>query len=171
MVNTGQTILVIFGFVLLSIFGLSVNRTTLQSRVIMQESGLLLSAISLGEKFIEEAEMLRFDEEPSATIPSSFTQPGQLGPDTGESYQNFDDIDDYNGLTIVDSTSAHTPFTINIDVDYVDKAAPDTPVTTRTYFKKMHVCISSPHFVTLPNNSVNLTRVFGYHYFWSDHWD
>jgi len=168
--NTGQTIFVLFSIVLLSLFGLSINRTTLQSRAVLQESGLYISAISAGEKYIEEAELLRFDENSSATIPSSFTSADNLGPDQGENYPNFDDIDDYDGFTTVDSTAAHTPLTINIDVSYVNKSAPDTPVSSRQYFKRMYVCISSSHFSALPDSSIKLTRLFGYHYFWSDQW-
>jgi hypothetical protein len=169
--NTGQTLLVVLAMILLAIFGLSINRTTLYSRSILQESSLLVSAISVGEKFIEEAELYRFDEDKSATIPSSFTYAGQLGPDAGESYPNFDDIDDYNGLTLVDNTSAHTPLNITIDVSYVDNSAPDTPITSSTYYKRMYVKVSSPYFAALPDSSIKLTRVFGYHYFWSDQWD
>jgi len=169
--HTGQTLLVIFGIVLLSVLGISVNRTTLQGRVTIQRSSLIASAVATAERYIEEAEKLRFDEDNTATIPSSFTTPNQLGPDSGENYPNFDDIDDFDSLSIADSTSAHAPFAVNISVDYVNKLSLDTPISTRTYYKKMSVSVSSPYFNVLPAGAVTVTRIFAYHYFWSDQWE
>ena len=169
--HTGQTLLVIFGSVLLSVLSISVNRTTLQGRVTIQRSALIASAAAVAERYIEEAEKLRFDEDNSATIPSSFTEANQLGPDNGESYPNYDDIDDFDSLSLIDSTSAHTPFTVNISVDYVNKLSLDTPISTRTYYKRMAVSVSSPYFNMLPGGAVVVSRLFAYHYFWSDQWE
>ena len=65
-------------------------------------------SISLAQSFIEEAKTKAFDANvinASPSVPSGFTPYGQLGPAAGETYPNFDDIDDYNGLALTDSTT------------------------------------------------------------------
>jgi len=163
-----HTMLTIGGLVLLSTFVLSLNGSILQNQITMVQSDAMLEALAYAQKYIEEAEACRFDEDPSATIPNSFTLANNLGPDTGEVYPYFDDIDDFNGYTRTDNTSGNVPFTINISVHYVTKEHPDTPTTSRTYFKRMTISISSPALSSLPGNTLQVKRLFAYHYFYTE---
>ena len=141
------------------------------SRTVQQNSGLVLSAIQVGEKYIEQAQRRRFDENGSATIPDNFTSVKGMGPDYGESYSNFDDIDDFDGYTTIDNKSAHIPLEIKVQVYYVSNTPPHKVSNSRTNFKKIRVTVSSPYFSGIPENSVIVSRVFGFHWFWTDGWE
>lgn len=166
--QTGETILVIGSMILLSIFALSMNSSITHNHAVLYQSEEILDALAVAQRYIEQAERLRFDEDKSATIPSSFTYAGNLGPDSGEQYPNFDDIDDYNGFTHTDSLSGNVHYTISVSVDYVTQGSPDTPTSTRTYFKRMKVTVYSASLSELPTRSVEMKKFFAYHYFYTN---
>ena len=166
--QTGETILVIGAMVLLSIFALSMNSSITHNQAVLYQSEEILDALAVAQGYIEQTERLRFDEDKSATIPSSFTYAGSLGPDSGEQYPNFDDVDDYNGLNIADSSSGNIAYSISVSVDYVTKSNPDTPISTRTYFKRMKVTVYSAALSELPTRSVEVKKLFAYHYFYTN---
>jgi len=164
----GHTILAIGGLILLSTFTISLNGSIMQNQVVLTQSEAILEAVAIGQKFIEEAETKRFDESITATIPSSFTPAASLGPDAGETRATYDDLDDYDGYSYSDAVSGYVPFTITTSVDYVTLASPNTPTTTRTYFKRLSIAIVSPALSALPNNTMTINRLFAYHYFFTD---
>ncbi len=164
----GHTLLAIGGLILLSTFAISLNGSIMQNQISLTQSEAILEAIAIGQKFIEEAETKRFDENITATIPSSFTLAGSLGPDAGETRSTYDDLDDFDGYSYADSLSGYVPFTVTASVDYVTLEAPDTPTATRTYFKRMSIAIVSPALSSLPNNTMTIKRLFAYHYFFTD---
>ncbi len=166
--HSGETILVIGGLVLLTIFAVSLNHSMTANQSTMYQSEQILDAFAIAQRYIEQAEILNFDENSSATIPSSFTYASNLGPDTGEYYPNFDDVDDYHNLSLTDTTSGYIPYTINVTVNYVNLATPDQPTTSRTYYKRMVATVSSPHLNEVPSNSITMRRLFCYHYFYTD---
>jgi hypothetical protein len=166
--HSGETILAIGGLILLSIFALSLNSSIVQNQSILYQSEGILDAYAIAQKYLEQAEVFRFDENKSATIPSSFTYLNNLGPDTGEQYPYYNDIDDFNNFSITDSTSGHSHYLINISVYYITKSNPEIPTPTRTYFKRMEVTVSSEFLQELPSRSVSLQRVFCYHNFYTD---
>ena len=166
--HTGETILVIGGMVLLTLFALSLNSSITHNHVVLYQSEQILDAFAVAQKFIEQAEALRFDEDKSATIPSSFTYAGSLGPDSGEQYPSFDDVDDFDGFTQSDTLSGNIHYTVSVSVDYVTLGNPDTPTSSRTYFKKMLVTVSSPALTEIPSRAINLKKLFCYHYFYTD---
>jgi MSHA pilin protein MshD len=64
-------------------------------------------ALTLGQSLLSEISSKAFDENSTITsgrqacnFTSSCTLSGNLGADTGESRNNFDDIDDYDGLNL-----------------------------------------------------------------------
>ena len=166
--SLGHTLLAIGGLILLSSFTISLNGSIMQNQVVLTQSEAILEAIAIGQKFIEEAEAKRFDESPTATIPSSFTLAASLGPDAGETRSTYDDLDDFHGYSYTDTVSGYVPLTITISVDYVTLASPDTPTATRTYFKRMSIAIASLALSSLPSNTLTLNRLFAYHYFFTD---
>ncbi len=161
-------ILIIGGLLLLSIFALSLNSSIVQNQKVLYQSEEVLDALAIAQKFIEAAEGLRFDENKAATIPSSFVYSEDLGPDPGEHYPFFDDIDDFNGFTQTDTLSGVTLYSITISVNYVNLETPDVPTNSRTYFKRMLINISSEAFVEMPARSIELKKLFSYHYFYTD---
>lgn len=153
---------------MLSTFTISLNSSIMQNQITLTQSETISEAIALSQRYIEEAESKQFDEDRTATIPSSFTSVGSLGPDANETYTTFDDLDDYNGYTTTDNVSGYVPLTVNIIVDYVTLASPTIPSASRTYFKRMAVSITSPALSTLPNSTLTMNRLFAYHYFFTD---
>ena len=111
---------------------------------------------------------MRFDEDKSATIPSSFVYSDDLGPDSGEQYPFFDDIDDFDGLTYTDISSGAVTYSVAISVKYVNLSTPDVPTTTRTYFKRMVVNVSSEVLTELPLRTLATKKLFSFHYFYTD---
>lgn len=164
----GDLILVIGGFAILALFTLSLNSSIILNQVTIYQSEHILDGLSIAQKYIEKAEALRFDEDKSATIPSSFTYSNNLGPDQGEQYPNFDDLDDFDGFSQLDTLAGNIPYLVTIDVNYVTLANPDTPTSTRTYFKRMLVTISSEHLVDIPSRSIEIKKLFSYHYFYTE---
>ena len=113
----GDLILVIGGLLLLSMFTLTINSSIRENQSTLYSSESVLNGLVLAQKYIEEAEALRFDENKSATIPSSFTNPIRLGPDGNEHYPYFDDIDDFNGFSV---TTPYNTFSkiVNLPVGF-----------------------------------------------------
>jgi hypothetical protein len=166
--QSGETILAIGGLILLSIFALTLNSSIVQNQATLYQSEGILDAYAVAQKYLEQAEVFRFDEDKSATIPNSFTYSNNLGPDTGEKYPHYDDIDDFNNFSITDTTSGHSHYLINISVYYIKKSKPKKPTSTSTYFKRMEVTVSSEFLQELPSRSVSLQRVYCFHNFYTN---
>jgi len=163
-----EVLLTIGALILLSMFTLTLNSHMVQDRAAMFQSEQYLEAIGSAQRFIEQAEVLRFDEHKDASAIASFTSSANLGPDTGESYGSFDDIDDYDGYSVQDSLTNSILFTINVSVYYVDPNYAYTPTTSNTYYKEMTVSIHSDAFSGPVEGTIVLRKLFAYHYFFSD---
>jgi len=158
----GQSMLVLGAFVLLTTLALSVHRAILQNQDAADEAQYGIPAMALAQSIIEEASAKAFDEEvtgtPPPNLPDGFTQPSELGPEAGESYPNFDDVDDYDGLSVQDTTSVGATYTITASAYYVEVSAPDSAVSYPTFFKRLDVTVSSP-FLSRP---ITLSHLFSY---------
>lgn len=148
--------------VLLSIVILRVTTGFLMTDTIMLNSKVKLQAISICASIIEDGVGLAFDEksvDPDTTTSnyiistSNLTPVNQLGAEAGEVYPNFNDIDDYNGLTFLstDTVTVRSPFakmysdeyTISCKVDYVQETNPDSAVSIPTWHKRLLVMVTS----------------------------
>ncbi len=165
---SSEVLLTIGALILLSMFTLTLNSHMVQDRAVMFQSEQYLEAIGSAQRFIEQAEVLRFDEKKDASAIASFTSSPNLGPDTGESYGTFDDIDDYDGFSIDDSLTNSILFTISISVYYVDPDNSYAPTSSNTYYKEMTVTIYSDAFSGPVEGTIILRKLFAYHYFFSD---
>jgi hypothetical protein len=158
MTNSGQMLLVLGAVILFSLILLGINGSVLYSDKSMTTSKVELNAMAIAQKYMSEAATKKFDQavyNPSLQPPiwpSLFTAPGLLGPESGEIYPNFNDVDDYNGLSIVDSTSMPSVrFTITGSVTYVNDNNPSQPVNTQTHVKKVRITVSSTFLVNPAN--------------------
>ncbi|MFQ5675910.1 MAG: hypothetical protein ACE5G1_08450 [bacterium] len=117
-------------------------------------------ALSLAKSYIEEARAKPFFDEAlnggTPAVPDSFTAVADLGPD-GENYPNYDDVDDFNGLSRIDT--ARSDYSVTIQVGYVDEPNWETFVTFKTRFKTMKVSVTENHYL---NATVQLNEVFAY---------
>jgi MSHA pilin protein MshD len=158
-------IFIIGSLLILSIFSLTLNRGLVQESRTTYEGQAILEAMKLAQRYIESAEMKRFDEKADATIPSSFTAAALLGPDNSETLSTYDDVDDFNGYTITDNSTYSVPFTVSISVQYATVSNSVATTNSTSYYKLMSVSIISQAFKTLPAQTMVIKKVFAYHYF------
>jgi len=133
----------------ITIFGittLSVNRLALNNSDAIVNQQIELYALNLAQRFIEEGKTRAFDEftisNTPASLPSGFT-PAPLDHGVTEAYPNFDDVDDFNGLSLVQDTPVGS-MTVSVSVNYVSEANLDSIVDpTKTFYKKMSVQVQS----------------------------
>jgi len=166
--NTGQMMLVIGAFAMLSILALAFNRTMFTSLSLGLEMEATLNALSIGQSMLDEVLAKDFDETVTggrrAYSYSDVTLAANFGEDSGEtitgldsayysgstfydyrSKLNFDDIDDYH----LYQRRAWDPrmgyFDVIDSVTYVSETAPSAASSTRTFFKQITVVVTHPN--------------------------
>ena len=139
-----ELLLVLGAIMLFGLTMLSANRYIIDQNESIIQREYAFYSISLAQSFIEEAKTKEFDTvliNGSVTTPDELTQWNALGT-AGESYPNFDDVDDYNNLSLTDSTS-RGEFDVSIEVGYVDETDPETIIQEESWYKRMNVTISN----------------------------
>lgn len=159
--NSGETLLVMGAVLIFSLTALSMNQTILEGNRTLMETQIISSGTAVGLSFIESAKQLSFDE---VTVMNednfdadSFTSPGGLGLDFGETYPGFDDVDDFHNYNDSVATQLAT-FYVNTTVAYVDSGDLNISVNYRTFFKRIHVVVTSPFI----KDSLQLSHVFSH---------
>lgn len=138
-----QTFLVLGAIVLLSLLALTVNRTILSSSDSIYDAECIIEANNSAQEVVNEIIEKEFDEavaNGTATDESSFS--ATLGPEAGESYPAFDDVDDYNGRQASVQKSMAV-FDMSVVIDYVNPALPDQVSSSRTRTKRILVNVYS----------------------------
>jgi|YelNatPaOPRAMG01_1025707.scaffolds.fasta_scaffold01686_13 hypothetical protein len=170
--NTGQSLITILAMLLLSILILRVNNVYLNTGSALSYSKLEIIATSLASSRLDEICTKAYDENSvSAAIndSSKFTSPSKLGPESGEVYPDFDDVDDYNKFSINDSVKllSNNPAEVFRDsciVQYVAISGGKDFVTNyQTWNKKITVMVWDKN-KSMPD-TVTLSRIFSYWYF------
>ncbi len=148
--NGVQMMLLIGASMLLSIHIINVNRASLYSDDQMSQAEYTMAATSLGQSLMHEIASKSFDEstiaDPFAEV-TTFTAAGSLGPTGGESYPNFNDVDDYNGFKTVLSSPRTGAFDVACRVQYVNAQFPDIPVSTATRTKRITMVLTSSRMI------------------------
>jgi hypothetical protein len=168
--NTGQLMLTIGGMFLLAMLVLRTNNTFLKTNEIMMNSKISVAALSLATSVVEEASGKQFDENTSGAISDStqLTLPGNLNPEAGEVYPNFDDFDDYNNYSRTDTISNSAIYSIKCRVVYVQfnntTKRIDEITNKQTWHKKIEVRITSPSMLKIngQQDTVMLSSIFSY---------
>jgi len=159
--NTGQMLLTIGAMILLSTLILRVNSNFSNNTTTVYNSKFGILATSFGNSILEEASDKAFDDATtgnSVSSTNSLTTVIKLGPETGEVYPNFDDIDDYDGLVKIDSTLPGAAFKASCKVDYVSPTNPDVKSLIPTWTKKISVEITS----TAMDDTIRLSSLYSY---------
>ena len=146
-----QMILALGAMILLTILITNVNKNSLYTEDVMYNSNFGITATSIASSVIEDASKKRFDNifyVDSSTVydPNYFTSAANLGIDSGEVItdpKTFNDFDDYNGYTTIDSSMPTAIFNIACRVNYVNDNALDDSVNTQTFHKKITVKVWS----------------------------
>jgi len=165
--NTGQTMLVIGAFTLLSALTLAINCTILSSASLGYQMEANLNALSLGQSLLDEVMTRDFDEavtnDRRVYKYSAMTPVANLGPDGAEaighvdssytgvylSQTRFDDVDDYHNYTRKAWDTRLGWFTLRVTIAYIDETNPNNPAPNPPSWQK---CIT----VSITNYSMPL---------------
>ncbi|MDR3609768.1 MAG: hypothetical protein P4L27_04350 [Ignavibacteriaceae bacterium] len=148
--GTGQTMITLLAMVLLSFMILRVNNLFLQTTTTLNTTKFDVLAFSLAESMIQEIEANAFDQATvTAVVSSTSSLSTTLGPESGETFATYNDIDDFNNYTRIDTVpeKSGVVFNIRCKVDYVTSTAPDVPTSTKTWNKMITVYVTSPFMV------------------------
>jgi len=159
----GETLLVLGALIIFSLATLYLNDTKFDNNNTMMQTEFKITAIGIGQSFIEEAMNLQFDEVLTDTsfggsVPSGFTDVASLGAESGESYPNFDDIDDFNGFSTNINTN-RADYNVDIVVSYADSATLSSGYSSKSLLKIMTVTVKSDFFT----DSLMLDYLYSYY--------
>lgn len=159
-----QMLLALGALFILSLLIINLSKNTLLTEDVFYDCNFGILATSLASSVIEDASKKHFDEK-SDTIhidkTSELTVSSSLGNDPDEPADQpkyFNDIDDYNGYSAVDSSMPSAVFNINCSVGYVNPADPDKIVSTPTWHKKITVRVTSQSM----RDTIYQSSVFSY---------
>lgn len=168
--NTGQMLITMGAMFLLSMIILSVNSGYSRNSDMILDSKFDILAVSLATSIIEDANGKAFDANTVGTgnIVLYPSQLSSLGHGSGEYYvsrdsNNFNDFDDYHGLNITynDSTLESAVFKIECEVGYISDTNPDVFVTSKTWYKRLDVYLSSVSMT----DTIKMSTVMSYFYY------
>jgi len=156
--NSGQAMLSLGALMLLSFISLSFNSTILQTSTVEIENKVYLTAFSLGDDLIEEIKQKAFDER---TLEFQAINENQLspqcGPETGEVWPYFDDMDDYHNYSKPVSLPHVEDYTVTASVNYVNSLGQN--ISVQSYFKKVTITVSSKYL----RSPIELKFIFSLH--------
>ncbi len=157
-----ELLLTLGAMVIFGMTTITVNQNLLSGSEAIHDQQVEILTMNVAQKYIEDAKTKAFDEntindENGITV-NSFGNPGSLGPGTGESYpHNFDDVDDFNGLSLVDSSTTIS-MNVSVTVKYVAATDLNTPVFTKQFYKIMTVNVNNEYLLA----PVQAQYVFAY---------
>ncbi|MCZ7602344.1 MAG: hypothetical protein QY331_14830 [Melioribacteraceae bacterium] len=159
--NTGQMLITIAALMLLTLVILRVNNNFLSTNTILMENKFGVLAVSLATSILEEAKGKAFDHNTDTNTVTSSNQLSTIGPESGEVYPNFNDFDDFNGFSKIDSTLPSAPFKIECEVHYINPSNPNLTTGSKTWHKRMNVTVSSDFM----QDTIRLTSIYSYFFF------
>jgi hypothetical protein len=140
-----QIILIMGALMLLAHITLNVNRATGDAQTISYDNEATLTATTIAQSTLREVSSNEFDEKSRGVMIAhrdSLTSAFALGPESGEAYPNFDDIDDFKGHSRTVPTGRLGNFVVNVDVSYTTKAAAGSPIAAQSFLKSVTVCVA-----------------------------
>jgi hypothetical protein len=153
-----QSLLSIGALLIFSLISLRFDTAVLENTGIEVENKVYLTAFSLADDLLEEIKQKAFD---ASTVEFPITNTNgltdyPLGPESLESYPDFNDIDDFNGYSRgVDAPHAEQ-YEVSCQVYYVGEYAPEVKSSARTFYKRADVTVTSPYL----HNPVKLSFIF-----------
>ena len=158
-----ELLLVLGALAIFGRFSLIVNNALLDNSTRVLQSEFEITGISILQETINEVGLKAFDEASvgatPASVPDGFTAAASLGPEGGETDSSmYDDVDDYNGLTITGTTIAGMTYTITVEVGYVSIIDLVTLSSTLSTLKRMNQTLASDYL----SNDLTLSYVYSY---------
>lgn len=160
--HLGETLLVLGALVIFSVSALYLNDAKFDNGMTLMETEFRITAVGIAQSFIEEAQVMEYDEvlitSAYNVLPDDFTAIASLGAEAGESYPNFNDIDDFNGFT-QNITTPRADYNVNIQVSYADTLNLNPGYVNPSFFKIMSVTVKSDFF----QDSLMCDYLFSFH--------
>ena len=150
--STGQMLLVLAALVTFSMVALTINQSVITTTETALEYEALNTAENIANTYLNES----FSKPYGAKIangqviedPNNFST---CGRGSGEEYEEFNDCDDFDGLSRNDTTARLGIFKVDMEVYFVDPDHPDTYVVYKTNTKKIVVKVTNPYLGINPN--------------------
>jgi hypothetical protein len=173
----GQTLLTILAMMLMGRLIIGTNAAVVNTGSVKDMAEYRITATSLGTSAIESATALAFDQASvdtfiTATRINELTPYDHLGPEAGETGSTtFNDVDDYNNFSRIDTIPNSAIFKTTTQVSYVNIVSNAiVPTNSKTFNKLIKVYVTSDYLVdytTTPPTPDTLTfsTVFAYWYF------
>jgi len=147
--HLGETLLVLGALVIFSVSALYLNDAKFDNDMTLMETEFKITAVALAQSFLEEAQVMQYDEvlvnDSYNVLPDDFTAIASLGAEAGESYPNFDDMDDFDGFA-QNITTPRADYNVNIQVSYADTLNINPGFANPSFFKIMSVTVKSVFF-------------------------
>lgn len=160
--GTGQQLLTLAALMLLGIFILNVHQSNMLRSSMVYENEAVIAATGVGQSIIDEITVKAFDEKTiseAVTNTDSLTGTYLLGPETGETTNLlFDDIDDYDGYTAVDSLDRLGNFNLKVEIFYVKNMQPEVKSSVPTFNKRIDVFVTNESL----EDTLKLNQVVAY---------
>ena len=147
--NTGQSLLTLGALMLITITILNFYGMMNNIESALDYSRFRLEAVSVLTSRIEQVSQYFFDEASTDTSNAStlgdFSAPSSLGLETGET--NFDDIDDFNGVTLQDTGRSGVIYNVSFAVDYISLQGSGqiSHSNQREYHKRVRVSVTDSY--------------------------
>jgi hypothetical protein len=139
-----QSLLVIGAMAIFALVSLRFNTSVLENTGVQIEDKVYLTAFSLADDLLEEMKQKAFDERTvDFQAISAFQLSDNLGPDGGETWPNYNDIDDYNNYSRVVSSPFVEDYTISCTVAYCTQNG--MPSFIKSFYKLVTITVSSKY--------------------------
>jgi hypothetical protein len=144
--------------ILFSFISVNFNSTILENTTVETENKVYLTAFSLADDLIEEIKKKAFDER---TVDFQAIEQNQLtyppGPEAGEVWPYFNDMDDYNNYTKPVNLPHVEDYEVSCTVNYVNSSGND--LSSQSYFKKVTIKVDSKYL----RNPIYIKFIFSLH--------
>lgn len=160
--NTNETLYTILSLTFLTFLVIRFFNISSNSFDTTSNSQAILSAVGLGQSLIEEITLRKFDERTvnnEVDSTNNLTNTQNLGPDLYEiALNDYNDIDDFNGYTKIDSLAGMGEFRSTARIYYVAESNINDSTHSPSFLKKITV-VTTNQF--LPG-SVKLEYIVNY---------
>lgn len=160
--NTGQMMIGVLAMGLLTLTILNFNKGSLTTQDNLIYNKEFILATSVAQSILDEISTKEFDEEiiNGNTINSENDFSSSLGND-GESYPDFDDIDDYDGHSRPELIPGMGTFDIEVKVEYMTNSLSTS--TSQTYNKNVTVRVTNSalmNYYTDKQDTLSMSTLF-----------
>ncbi len=160
--SSNQSMLVIGSIFLLGMLIVNFYGANTQQMEASVENEASIAATGIAQSMLDDIQNRAYDEftvGSYTTSADSFTSVVSLGPESGEtSSALFDDIDDFNGYSTVDSSTRLGNYDISVDVAYITNFAPNSVSYSKTFVKRIDVNV----FNTYMSDTLTMSHLIGY---------